>query len=83
MYRVQFGSFRNFNKAKLAKINIEKQYANILSQIGLEIFSYKNNDGLIFYRVWTTLMNKENGLKLCKNFQKENIVCILQVNKRN
>ena len=80
LYRVQFGSFRNLNKAKLAKINIEKKYVNLLLDTKLEIFSYTNNDKLLFYRVWTTLMNKDNGLKLCKKFKKENIVCILQVN---
>ena len=45
------------------------------------IVSAYQNDKLIFYRVWTTLMKKEKGLKLCKKFQKEDIVCILQVNK--
>ena len=80
LYRVQFGSFRNLNKAKLAKKNIEKKYASLLLKNKLEIFSYTNNDKLLFYRVWTTLMNKDNGLKLCKKFKKENIVCILQVN---
>ena len=81
LYRVQFGSFRNLDKAKLAKINIEKKFKYILNQIKVEIFSHKNDDNLIFYRVWTTLMKKEKGLKLCKKFQKEDIVCILQVNK--
>ncbi len=83
LYRVQFGSFRDLNKAKLAKKNIEKKYSNLLSQTKLEIFSYTNNDNLLFYRVWTTLMNKDNGLILCEKFKKEKIVCILQVNKRN
>ena len=83
LYRVQFGAFRNLNKAKLAKENIEKKYRNLLLKTKLEIFSYTNNDNLLFYRVWTTLMNKEIGLKLCEKFKKEKIVCILQVNKRN
>ena len=83
LYRVQFGSFRNLKKAKLAKENIEKKYSNLLLQKKLEIYSYTNNDNLLFYRVWTTLMNKEIGLKLCEKFKKEKIVCILQVNKRN
>mgnify|MGYP001186892528 CR=1 FL=1 len=83
LYRVQFGSFRNLNKAKLAKTNIEKKYANLLLKSKLEIFSYTNNDNLLFHRVWTTSMNKDNGLKLCQKFKKEKIVCILQVNKKN
>ena len=83
LYRVQFGSFRNLKKAKLAKKNIEKKYSNFLLQTNLEIYSYTNNDNLLFYRVWATLMNKDNGLTLCEKFKKEKIVCILQVNKRN
>ena len=83
LYRVQFGSFRDLNKAKLAKKNIEEKYANLLLETNMEIYSYTNNENLLFYRVWTTLMNKDNGLKLCQKFKKENIVCILQVNKRN
>ncbi len=82
-YRVQFGSFRNLNKAKLAKKNIEKKYKNLLLETKLEIFSYTNNDNLIFHRVWSTTMNKDNGLRLCEKFKKEKIVCILQVNIRN
>ena len=82
LYRVQFGSFRNLNKAKLAKKNIEKKYTNLLLENKLEIFSYTNNDNLLFHRVWTTSMNKDNGLILCEKFKKEKIVCILQINKR-
>ena len=82
LYRVQFGSFRDLNKAKLAKKNIEEKYANLLLETNMEIFSYTNNENLLFHRVWTTLMNKDNGLKLCKKFKKEKIVCILQVNKK-
>ena len=83
LYRVQFGSFRDLNKAKLAKKSIEKKYAKLLLETKLEIFSYTNNDNLLFHRVWTTSMNKDNGLILCEKFKKEKIVCILQVNKRN
>ena len=83
MYRVQFGSFRNLDKAKLAKQNIQKKYTNLLLQTKLEIFSYTNNDNLLFHRVWTNLMNKDSGLSLCEKFKKEKMVCILQVNKRN
>ena len=83
LYRVQFGSFRDLNKAKLAKKNIEEKYANLLLETNMEIFSYTNNENLLFHRVWTTSMNKDNGLKLCQKFKKENIVCILQVNKKN
>ncbi len=83
LYRVQFGSFRDLNKAKLAKKNIEIKYAKLLLETKLEIFSYTNNDDLLFHRVWTTSMNKDNGLILCEKFKKEKVVCILQVNKRN
>ena len=83
LYRVQFGSFRDLNKAKLAKKNIEIKYAKLLLETKLEIFSYTNNDDLLFHRVWTTSMNKDNGLTLCEKFKKEKIMCILQVNKRN
>ena len=83
LYRVQFGSFRDLNKAKLAKKNIKEKYANLLLETNMEIFSYTNNENLLFHRVWTTSMNKDNGLKLCQKFKKENIVCILQVNKKN
>ena len=83
LYRVQFGSFRDLNKAKLAKKNIEEKYANLLLETNIEIFSYTNNENLLFHRVWTTSMNKDNGLKLCQKFKKEKIVCILQVNKKN
>ena len=83
LYRVQFGSFRNLKKAKLAKKNIEKKYSNFLIQTKLEIYSYTTNNNLLFYRVWTTSMNKDSGLMLCEKFKKEKIVCILQVNKRN
>ena len=82
LYRVQFGSFRDLNKAKLAKKNIEEKYANLLLETNMEIFSYTNNENLLFHRVWTTLMNKDNGLRLCQKFKKEKIVCILQVNKK-
>ena len=83
LYRVQFGSFRDLNKAKLAKKNIKEKYANLLLETNMEIFSYTNNENLLFHRVWTTSMNKDNGLKVCQKFKKENIVCILQVNRKN
>ena len=62
---------------------MKKKYSNLLLQKKLEIYSYTNNDNLLFYRVWTSLMNKDSGLKLCDKFKKEKIVCILQVNKKN
>ena len=61
LYRVQFGSFRNLNKALLAKKNIENKFANLLLRTKLEIFSYTNNDKVLFHRVWTTSMIKDNG----------------------
>ena len=77
-FRVQFGSFRNLNKAKIAIANMKKIYINLLSNIKLEIFSYKNNDDLIYHRVWTLPMKKKNALKLCNQFKLIDIVCILQ-----
>ncbi len=80
-YRVQFGSFRKIKKAKAAINTMNKKYFNLLLDTELEIFSYKNNKNLLFYRVWTTPITKVNGLKLCDKFKLKNIVCILQVNK--
>jgi len=77
-FRVQFGSFRNLNKAEMAIANMKKKYINLLSNINLEIFSYKNNDDLIYHRVWTLPMKKKNALKLCNQFKLIDIVCILQ-----
>ena len=77
-FSVQFGSFRNLNKAEIAIANMKKNYINLLSNINLEIFSYKNNDDLIYHRVWTLPMKKKNALKLCNQFKLIDIVCILQ-----
>lgn len=77
-FSVQFGSFRNLNKAEIAIANMKKKYINLLSNINLEIFSYKNNDDLIYHRVWTLPMKKKNALKLCNQFKLIDIVCILQ-----
>jgi hypothetical protein len=57
---------------------MKKKYINLLSNINLEIFSYKNNDDLIYHRVWTLPMKKKNALKLCNQFKLIDIVCILQ-----
>ena len=81
LYRVQFGSFRNLDKAQLAKNSMNKKHVNLLSNIKLEIYSYTNNDKVVFHRVWTSPLTKVNGLDLCSKFKKQNIVCILQVNK--
>ena len=81
MYRVQFGSFRDLNKANVAMKNMEKKYTKLLKNIKLVIFSYKNNDNLIFHRVWSFPLTKQNSLKLCDNFKLKNVTCILQVNK--
>jgi hypothetical protein len=77
-FRVQFGSFRNLNKAEIAIVNMKKIYINLLSNINLEIFSYKNNDDLIYHRVWTFPLKKKIALKLCDQFKLIDIVCILQ-----
>ena len=81
LYRVQFGSFRNLDKAQLAKNSMNKKHVNLLSNIKLEIYSYTNNDKVVFHRVWTSPLTKVNGLDLCSKFKKQNIVCILQVNQ--
>ena len=81
LYRVQFGSFRSLDKAKLAKNSMNKKHVNLLSNNKLEIYTYTNNDKVVFHRVWTSPLTKVNGLDLCDKFKKQNIVCILQVNK--
>ena len=81
MYRVQFGSFRDLSKANVAVKNMQNKYTKLLKNIKLEVFSYKNNDNLIFHRVWSFPLTKQNSLKLCNNFKLKNITCILQVNK--
>ena len=59
MYRVQFGSFRDLNKANVAMKNMEKKHTKLLKNIKLVIFSYKNNDNLIFHRVWSSPLTKK------------------------
>ncbi len=81
LYRVQFGSFRNLDKAKLAKNKMNKKFNSLLSNTKLEIYTYTNSENAIFHRVWTSPLNKINGLDLCNQFKKQKIVCILQVNK--
>ena len=81
LYRVQFGSFRNLEKAKIAKNNMNKKFNNLLSSFKLEIYSYTNSENLVFHRVWTSPLSKVNGIDLCNKFKKQKIVCILQVNK--
>ena len=81
MYRVQFGSFRDLNKANVTIKNMEKKYTKLLKNIKLVIFSYKNNDNLIFHRVWSSPLTKKISLQLCDQFKLKNITCILQLNK--
>ena len=81
LYRVQFGSFRDLKKAKLAKEKMNKQYNNLLDKVNLEIFTFTNNDKLSFHRVWTSPLTKSDGLALCNLFKKQKVLCILQVNK--
>jgi len=81
LYRVQFGSFRNLEKAQVAKDNMNKKFEILLSSTELEIYSYTNNENLVFHRVWTSPLSKINGLDLCNKFREQKIVCILQVNK--
>jgi len=81
LYRVQFGSFRDLKKAKVAMEKMNKKYKNLLDKVNLEIFTFSNNDQLSFHRVWTTPLTKPDGLTLCNLFKKQNVLCILQVNK--
>ena len=81
LYRVQFGSFRDLKKAKLAKEKMNKKYNYLLDKVNLEIFTFTNNEQLSFHRVWTTPLTKPDGLTLCNLFKKQNVLCILQVNK--
>jgi len=81
LYRVQFGSFRDLKKAKVAMDKMNKKYKNLLDKVNLEIFTFTNNDKLSFHRVWTIPLTKPDGLTLCNLFKKQNVLCILQVNK--
>lgn len=54
LYRVQFGSFRNFKKATQAKEKMDKKYSNLLTDVKLEVFTYTNDKAASFHRVWTT-----------------------------
>ena len=81
LYRVQFGSFRDLKKAKVAMDKMNKKYKNLLDKVNLEIFTFTNNDQLSFHRVWTTPLTKPDGLTLCNLFKKQNVLCILQVNR--
>ena len=81
LYRVQFGSFRDLKKAKVAMEKMNKKYKNLLDKVNLEIFTFTNNDQFSFHRVWTTPVTKPDGLTLCNLFKKQNVLCILQVNR--
>lgn len=81
LYRVQFGSFRDLKKAKVAMDKMNKKYKNLLDKVNLEIFTFTNNDKLSFHRVWTSPLTKSDGLALCNLFKKQNVLCILQINK--
>ena len=80
LYRVQFGSFRNFKKATQAKEKMDKKYSNLLTDVKLEVFTYTNDKATSFHRVWTTPLTKAFGLELCNKFKKQKVVCILQIN---
>ena len=81
LYRVQFGSFRNIEKAKIALDSMNQQHELLLTNVKLEIFTFKNTKNYLFHRVWTSPITKKNGLKLCDQFKLKNIICILQPNK--
>lgn len=79
MYRVQFGSFRDLKKAEIAITSMKKKYVNLLLGVNLKIFSYTNNDNLLYHRVWTSSLKKIKALKLCDQFKLKKMVCILKV----
>ena len=79
MYRVQFGSFRDLNKADIAIKNKKKKYVNLLEDITLKRFSYTNNENIVYHRVWTSSLQKTKALKLCSQFKLKKMVCILKV----
>ena len=81
LYRVQFGSFKNLDKARIAIKSINKQHRILLSNVTLEIYTFKNTKNFLFHRVWTSPLIKKDGLDLCEKFKLKNIVCILQPNK--
>ena len=81
LYRVQFGSFRNIEKAKIALDSMDQQHKILFSNVKLEIYTFKNTKKILFHRVWTSPVTKKNGLKLCDEFKLKNIICILQPNK--
>ena len=81
LYRVQFGSFRNIEKAKIAMDSMNQQHKLLLISVKLEIFTFQNTKNFLFHRVWTSPITKKNGLKLCNQFKLKNIICILQPNK--
>ena len=78
---MQFGSFRNIEKAKNAMVSMHQQYKLLLYDFQLEIFTFKNTKNFLFHRVWTIPVTKKTGLKLCDEFKLKNIVCILQPNQ--
>ena len=81
LYRVQFGSFKNLDKAEIAIKSMNKQHKTLLSNVTLEIYTFKNTKNFLFHRVWTSPLIKKDGLGLCEKFKLKNIVCILQPNK--
>ena len=60
---------------------MNKQHKILLSNVTLEIYTFKNTKNFLFHRVWTSPLIKKDGLDLCEKFKLKNIVCILQPNK--
>ena len=60
---------------------MNKQHKTLLSNMTLEIYTFKNTKNFLFHRVWTSPLIKKDGLDLCEKFKLKNIVCILQPNK--
>ena len=61
--------------------SMNQQHKLLLTNVKLEIFTFKNTKNFLFHRVWTSPITKKNGLKLCDQFKLKNIICILQPNK--
>ena len=60
---------------------MNKQHKILLSNVTLEIYTFKNTKNFLFHRVLTSPLIKKDGLNLCEKFKLKNIVCILQPNK--
>ena len=75
-------SLSEFQVSAILELILQKLTALGISEIEIEIFTYTNSEELSFHRVWTNPLTKADGLKLCNLFKKQQVVCILQLNKQ-